>query len=101
MVAPKPDITTPLGQLALLSLVIGHPNLPLQQLNRLLQCRMSWRKDRGLPPTYKRALLTLSSYLPVDEQPAKPAPKTLKVEVDEIDPGAHTVPVLKEKKKNA
>ena len=68
------DIKTPETQLALLCQVIGNPALPLQQLNRVLQCRMAWRKDKGLPPTYRRALLALAVYLPQDTEPA-PKPK--------------------------
>ena len=63
------DIKTPTGQLALLCLVLGNPDLPRQQLNRILQCRMAWRKDKGLPPTYRRALMALSEFAP------KPKPK--------------------------
>ena len=56
---------TPLEQLEILSKAIGNPNLPHQQLHRLLQCRQAWKKDRGLPATAKRAMEALLKFVPV------------------------------------
>ncbi len=72
---PNFDVSTPDKQLWLLCSVLGNPKLPRQQLNRLLQCRMAWRADKGLPPTFRRALQSLSDYsvdLPSPAKPKKP-----------------------------
>jgi len=63
------DLKTADGQLDMLCRVIGVVTLPRQQLNRVLQCRMAWRPVKGLPPTYRRALEKLASYLPQDTEP--------------------------------
>jgi len=90
-----PDLSTPQGQLDLIAAVLTNPRMPLQSLNRLLQSRMAWRADRGLPPTFRRALLQLSEYLPAQDQPepikAKPKPK-LRVQVDQTQASAVTQP---------
>ena len=88
-----PELKTPAQQLDMLCRVIGNPALPLQQLNRVLQCRMAWRRDKGLPPTYRRALLTLAAFaLPIPEpvvtvhtQPAPVKKTRAKVLVDVSD----------------
>jgi len=58
------DVSTPELQLSLLCLVMGNPSLPRQQLNRILQARMAWRPERGLPPTFRRALQQLAEHTP-------------------------------------
>jgi hypothetical protein len=63
------DLTkiTPIDQLAIVARAIGNPDLPGQQLQRLLMIRQSWNKARGLPPSARRAFESVLKFAPMPE----------------------------------